>query len=72
MKSSPDADSANLESVLRCPVDDLLMVCSSGRSRCVETLGRAEWSRVGARMESEREMAMESGRGFAGGEVEPW
>jgi hypothetical protein len=71
VKLSSDADWANLDRVRRWPVDDLLMVCSSGFSRCVETVGRAEWSRVGARIESEREMAMESGRGFAGGEMEP-
>jgi hypothetical protein len=46
------------------------MLCSAGFSMWVE-IGREEWSRIGARIESEREMAMESGRGLEGGEMAP-
>lgn len=70
VKSSSVADSANLDSVRKCPVDDFCMLCSAGRSRWVDS-GREEWSRVGARIESCREMAIDSGRGLEGGELDP-
>lgn len=68
LKSSSLPESANLESVRRCPVADFCRLWRTGFSRCVER-GRDEWSRAGARIESAREMAIDSGRGFDGGEV---
>lgn len=71
VKSSSDAVSANLDNVRRWPVDDFWKRWSSGRSRWALLRGRTVCSRVGARTESAREIAMESGRGFAGGEPDP-
>jgi hypothetical protein len=69
-KSSSFASSANLERVRRCPVEDFWKLLSSGRSRWTDS-GREEWSRVGARTESCRDTASESGRGLAVGEEGP-
>jgi|SRR5690242_2120250 len=68
LKSSSLAESANLESVRRWRVDDFCRLCKTGFSRWVDT-GRDEWSRAGARTESAREMARDSGRGLKVGEV---
>ena len=68
LKSSSLAESANFESVRRWPVADFCRLCKTGFSRCVDS-GREEWSRAGARIESAREMAMDSGRGFEVGDV---
>ena len=69
-KSSSVLVSANLDRVRRWPVDDFWKLLSSGRSRWIDS-GREEWSRVGARTESFRDMAKESGRGLPVGETEP-
>lgn len=68
LNSSSLAESANLERVRRWPVADFCRLCKTGFSRCVDR-GREEWSRAGARIESAREMAIDSGRGFDGGDV---
>jgi hypothetical protein len=69
-KSSSLPVSANFDKVRKCPVDDFWKLLSSGRSRWVDS-GRDEWSRVGARTESLRDMAKDSGRGFPDGDREP-